>query len=88
MLRILRNYRWTQSQGHHAIDRLEERGVGKDSFPQSTLKGRDMSIVNQNYPCNCFKAITGPTSERRGWGGGGGGEGGGGEGVMDISGCL
>ena len=35
------------SQGHHAIDRPEERGVVRGSTERSSLKGRERDIVNQ-----------------------------------------
>ena len=31
MLRILRHYLWAQSQGHHTVDRVEEKGVERES---------------------------------------------------------
>ena len=40
-------YLRVQSQGHHTIDRLEERGVEGESARQSSLKGRKRAIVNQ-----------------------------------------
>ena len=45
VLRSLRYYLRAQSQGqgHHTIDRLEERGVGR----RSSLKGRERAIVIQ-----------------------------------------
>ena len=47
VLRSLRHYLRAQSQGHHAIDRLEERGVERGSARRSSLKGRERAIVNQ-----------------------------------------
>ena len=47
VLRSLRHYLRAQSQGHHTIDRLEERGVERGSARRSSLKGREMVIVNQ-----------------------------------------
>ena len=41
--RSLRHYLRAQSQGHHTIDYLEERGVDR----RSSLKGRDRAIVSQ-----------------------------------------
>ena len=39
-----------QSQGHHTIDRLEDRVVERGSARRSSLKGREKAIVNQtNY---------------------------------------
>ena len=43
MLRSLRHYLRARSQGHHAIDRLEERGVERGSARQSSLKGSEVS---------------------------------------------
>ena len=43
----LRHYLWAQSQGHHTIDHLEERGVERGSARRSSLKGRERVIVNQ-----------------------------------------
>ena len=47
VLRSLRHDMRTQSQGHHTIDHLEERGVDRGSAEQSSLKGRERAIVNQ-----------------------------------------
>ena len=47
VLRSLRHYLLAQSQGHHTIDHLEERGVERGSGRRSSLKGRVMVIVNQ-----------------------------------------
>ena len=47
VLRSLRDYLWAQSQGHHTVDRLEERGVERGSARRSSLKGRERAIVNQ-----------------------------------------
>ena len=47
VLRSLRRYLRAQSQGHHTIDRLEERGVERGSARRSSLKGRERVIVNQ-----------------------------------------
>ena len=38
---VLRHYLWAQSQGHHTIDCLEERGAERTSVRQSSLKGCD-----------------------------------------------
>ena len=43
VLRSLRHYLWTQSQGHHIIDRPEERGAERG---RSCLKCREWAIVN------------------------------------------
>ena len=45
--RSLRNYLWSRSKGHHAIDRLEERGVVRGSTGRSSLIRRERAIVNQ-----------------------------------------
>ena len=47
VLRILKHYLRAQSQGHHTIDRLQERGVETGSIQRSTLKGREKAIVEQ-----------------------------------------
>ena len=39
VLRSLRHYLQAQSQGHHTINHLEERGIQKGSARQSSLKG-------------------------------------------------
>ena len=46
VLRSLRHYLQAQSQGHHTIDLLEERGTERGSTRQSSLKGRERTIVN------------------------------------------
>ena len=46
VLRSLRRYLRTQSQRHHATDRLEERGVESGSTRRSCLKGRERAIVS------------------------------------------
>ena len=47
MLRSLRHYLRAQSQGHHIIDRLEERGVERGSARRYSLKGRERDMVIQ-----------------------------------------
>ena len=47
VLRSLRRYLRAQNQGHHTIDRLEERGVERGSARRPSLKGRERVIVNQ-----------------------------------------
>ena len=47
VLRSLRHYLLAQSQGHHTIYHLEERGVERRSAGRSSLKGRERVIVNQ-----------------------------------------
>ena len=56
-----------QSQGHHIIDRLEERGVERGSAGRSFLKGRERAVVNQtNLGIVSKVALVGETSGRRG----------------------
>ena len=43
----LRHYLRAQSQVHHTIGRLEERGEERGSARRSSLKGRERAIVNQ-----------------------------------------
>ena len=47
VLRSLRHYQRVQNQGHHTIDRLEERGVERGSARRSSLKGRERATVSQ-----------------------------------------
>ena len=48
VLRNLRHYLQAQSQGHHTIDRLEERDVKRGSARRSSLKGgREGTIVSE-----------------------------------------
>ena len=58
-LRSFRHYLRAQSQGHHTIDRLEERGVGKGSVRRSSLKGRERAIVSQTNIGTVSKATLG-----------------------------
>ena len=44
--RLRRNLR-KQSQGHHTIDRLEERDMEREDARRSSLKGRETAIVSQ-----------------------------------------
>ena len=60
VLRSLRQYLRAQSQGHHTIDRLEERGVERGSARRSSLKGRQ-----SDEHWNRFNGNFGETSERR-----------------------
>ena len=46
-LRSLRHDLWAQSQGHHTIDRPEERDVERGRGQRSSLRGRKRAIVNQ-----------------------------------------
>ena len=59
MLRSLRHYLRAQNQGHHSIDRLEERGVERGSTRQSSLKGRERTVVKQIYIGTVSKATLG-----------------------------
>ena len=59
MLRSSRPYLLAQSQGHHTIDRLEERGVERGSARRSSLKGRERAIVNQTNTGTVSKATMG-----------------------------
>ena len=65
VLSSLRYYLQAQSQGHHAIDRLEERGVERGSARRSSLKEREGHRQSDEH-WNCFKGNVGETSERRG----------------------
>ena len=59
VLRSLRHYPRAQSQGHHSIDRLEERGVERGSARRSSLKGRERAIVSQTNIGAVLKATLG-----------------------------
>ena len=59
VLMSLKHYLRAQSQGHHTIDRLEVRGVGRGSARRSALKGRERAIVNQTNVGTVSKAILG-----------------------------
>ena len=59
VLMSLKHYLRAQSQGHHTIDRLEERGVERGSARRSALKGRGRAIVNQMNVETVSKAILG-----------------------------
>ena len=59
VLRSLRHYLRAQSQGHHIIDRQEERGVDRESARRSSLKGRERAIVNQTNVGTVSKATLG-----------------------------
>ena len=56
---ILRHYLRAQSQEHHYIDRLEERGVERGSVRRSSLKGRERAIVSQTNIGTVSKATLG-----------------------------
>ena len=67
VLRSLRHYLWAQSQGHHTIHHLEERGVENGNARRSSLNGRKRAaIFNQTNTGTVSKAMLGETSERRG----------------------
>ena len=55
VLRSLRHCMWAQSQGHH-VDRLEERGVERESARRSSFKGRERAIVSQTNSGTVSKA--------------------------------
>ena len=57
MFRSSRHYLWAQSQGHHTIDLLEEKGVERGSAGQSSLEGRERAIVNQMNTGTISKAM-------------------------------
>ena len=59
VLRSLRHYLRALSQGQHTIDRLEERGVERESARRSSLKGRERAIVNQTNVGTVSKAMLG-----------------------------
>ena len=59
MWRRLRHYLRAQNQGHHTIDRLEERGFGRGSARRSSLKGRERAMVNQTNIGTVLKATLG-----------------------------
>ena len=59
VLRSLRHYLCAQSQGHHAFDRLEERGVERGSAWRSSLKGRERAIVHHRNIGTVSKATLG-----------------------------
>ena len=59
VLRSLRHYMRARSQGHHTIDRLEERGVERRSARRSSLKGREMVIVSQTNVGSVSKTTLG-----------------------------
>ena len=64
-LRTLRHYPRAQSQGHHTVDRLEERGVDRGSSRRPSLKGRERVIFRQTNIGTVSKATLGETSEKR-----------------------
>ena len=66
VLRSLIHYLRAQSQGHHTIDRLEERGVERGSARRSSLKGRERAIVSQTNIGTLWKATLGKLLRRDG----------------------
>ena len=64
MLMSLRHYLRAQSQGHDTIDRLEERGVERESAKRSSLKGTREGHRQSDEHWNRFKGDVGETSER------------------------
>ena len=67
VLRSLRHYLRVQSQGHHIIDRLEERDVDRGSAGRSFMKGRERAIVNQTNLRTVSKATLGKLLRETGW---------------------
>ena len=59
VLRSSRHYLHVQSQGHHTIDRLEERGMERGSARRPSLKGWERAIVNQTNIGTISKATLG-----------------------------
>ena len=60
------SYLRAQSQEHHTIDRLEERGIESGSAQRSSLRGQERSIYRQSdQHWKCFKGNIGETHERR-----------------------
>ena len=59
VLRSFRHYLGAQSQGHHTIDRLEERGVERGSARRSPSKGRENAKVSQTNIGTVSKAMLG-----------------------------
>ena len=47
VLRSLRHCLWSQSQGHHTIDRLEERGIERGNTQWSSLQGGERVVNNR-----------------------------------------
>ena len=59
VLRSLRHYLQAQSQGHHTIDCLEERGIERGTAWQSSLKGQEKAIVSQTNIGTVSKTMLG-----------------------------
>ena len=66
VMRSLKHYLWAQSQGHHSIDRLEERGVESGSARRSSFERKREGHRQSDEHWNRFKGDVGETSERRG----------------------
>ena len=66
VVRSLRDYLRAQSQGHHTIDRLEDRGVERGSARRSSSKGRERDHHHSDEHRNCFKGDVVETSETMG----------------------
>ena len=60
-----RDYLQAQSQGHHTIDHLEERGVERGSTQQSPLKGQ-VGYCQSDEHWSHFIDNVGETFERQG----------------------
>ena len=56
-----------QSQGHHTVDRLEERGVKRGSARRSSLKGRERAVIDQTNIGTVSKATLGKLLRETGW---------------------
>ena len=66
VLSSLRHYLRAQSQGHHTIDRLEERGVERGSAGRSSFERTREGHRQSDEHWNRFKGNVGETSDRRG----------------------
>ena len=64
--RSLKHYPRAQSQGHHTIDRLEERGVERGGAGRSSFERTREGHRQSDEHWNRFKGNVGETSERRG----------------------
>ena len=67
LLLLLGHYLRAQSQGHHTIDGLEERGIERGSAQRSSLRGQDRLIKGHRQSARhmiCLKGNTGETPER------------------------
>ena len=47
VLKSLRHYLRAQSQGHHTINHLDERGVERGNTQRSSLRGHESAFINQ-----------------------------------------